>query len=78
MVIPWIGFPLGELLKRVEPTSRARLPPPESLSSRMGSQLECRAKRQGAVSCARLDRESMIRALAGPDVFEVERHAEGR
>ena len=24
MVIPWIGFPLGELLKRVEPTSRAR------------------------------------------------------
>ena len=24
MVIPWIGFPLRELLKRVEPTSRAR------------------------------------------------------
>ena len=24
MVIPWIGFPLGELLKRVEPTARAR------------------------------------------------------
>jgi sulfoxide reductase catalytic subunit YedY len=24
MVIPWIGFPLGELLKRVEPTSSAR------------------------------------------------------
>jgi len=24
MVIPWLGFPLGELLKRVEPTSRAR------------------------------------------------------
>jgi sulfoxide reductase catalytic subunit YedY len=24
MVIPWIGFPLGDLLKRVEPTSRAR------------------------------------------------------
>jgi sulfoxide reductase catalytic subunit YedY len=24
MVIPWNGFPLGELLKRVEPTSRAR------------------------------------------------------
>jgi sulfoxide reductase catalytic subunit YedY len=23
MVIPWIGFPLGELLKRVEPTARA-------------------------------------------------------
>jgi sulfoxide reductase catalytic subunit YedY len=24
MVIPWLGFPLGELLKRVGPTSRAR------------------------------------------------------
>jgi sulfoxide reductase catalytic subunit YedY len=24
MVIPWIGFPLGNFLKRVEPTSRAR------------------------------------------------------
>jgi sulfoxide reductase catalytic subunit YedY len=24
MVIPWIGFPLGDLLKRVEPTSRAK------------------------------------------------------
>jgi sulfoxide reductase catalytic subunit YedY len=24
MVIPWIGFPLGELIKRVEPTSRAK------------------------------------------------------
>ncbi|MBF0428509.1 MAG: protein-methionine-sulfoxide reductase catalytic subunit MsrP [Magnetococcales bacterium] len=24
MVIPWIGFPLGELLKRFEPTSKAR------------------------------------------------------
>ncbi|WP_426153575.1 protein-methionine-sulfoxide reductase catalytic subunit MsrP [Pseudomonas sp. DC3000-4b1] len=24
MVIPWLGFPLAELLKRVEPTSRAR------------------------------------------------------
>jgi sulfoxide reductase catalytic subunit YedY len=24
MVIPWIGFPLGALLKRLEPTSRAR------------------------------------------------------
>jgi sulfoxide reductase catalytic subunit YedY len=24
MVIPWLGFPLGELLKRVEPTSRAK------------------------------------------------------
>src|SRR6059058_3421503 len=24
MVIPWVGFPLGDLLKRVEPTSRAR------------------------------------------------------
>jgi methionine sulfoxide reductase catalytic subunit len=24
MVIPWIGFPLGALLKRVEPTARAR------------------------------------------------------
>ena len=24
MVIPWVGFPLGELLKRVEPTSSAR------------------------------------------------------
>ena len=24
MVIPWIGFPLGDLLRRVEPTSRAR------------------------------------------------------
>jgi sulfoxide reductase catalytic subunit YedY len=24
MVIPWIGFPLGELLKRVEPTSAAK------------------------------------------------------
>jgi len=24
MVIPWIGFPLGSLLKRVEPTSKAR------------------------------------------------------
>jgi sulfoxide reductase catalytic subunit YedY len=24
MVIPWIGFPLGELLKRVEPTSKAK------------------------------------------------------
>lgn len=24
MVIPWLGFPLGELLKRFEPTSRAK------------------------------------------------------
>ncbi len=24
MVIPWLGFPLGDLLKRVEPTSAAR------------------------------------------------------
>src|SRR4029079_1195646 len=24
MVIPWIGFPLGELLKRVEPTEKAK------------------------------------------------------
>ena len=24
MVIPWLGFPLGELLKQVEPTSRAK------------------------------------------------------
>src|SRR5437868_8348050 len=24
MVIPWVGFPLADLLKRVEPTSRAR------------------------------------------------------
>ena len=24
MVIPWIGFPLGELLKKVEPTSKAK------------------------------------------------------
>jgi methionine sulfoxide reductase catalytic subunit len=24
MVIPWVGFPLGDLLKRVEPTSRAK------------------------------------------------------
>ena len=24
MVIPWVGFPLGDLLKRFEPTSRAR------------------------------------------------------
>jgi sulfoxide reductase catalytic subunit YedY len=24
MVIPWIGFPLGELIKRLEPTSKAR------------------------------------------------------
>ncbi len=24
MVIPWVGFPLGELLKRFEPTSRAK------------------------------------------------------
>ena len=24
MVIPWLGFPLGELLRRVEPTSRAK------------------------------------------------------
>ena len=24
MVIPWLGFPLGGLLKRVEPTSRAK------------------------------------------------------
>lgn len=24
MVIPWLGFPLGELVKRVEPTSRAK------------------------------------------------------
>jgi sulfoxide reductase catalytic subunit YedY len=24
MVIPWLGFPLGDLLKRVEPTSKAK------------------------------------------------------
>ena len=24
MVIPWVGFPLGDLLKRVEPTSKAK------------------------------------------------------
>lgn len=24
MVIPWLGFPLGDLLKRAEPTSRAK------------------------------------------------------
>ena len=25
MVVPWVGFPLGDLLKQFEPTSRARL-----------------------------------------------------
>ena len=24
MVIPWLGFPLGDLIKRIEPTSRAK------------------------------------------------------
>jgi methionine sulfoxide reductase catalytic subunit len=24
MVIPWIGFPLADLIKRVEPTSQAK------------------------------------------------------
>jgi sulfoxide reductase catalytic subunit YedY len=24
MVIPWVGFPLGEVLKRIEPTSKAK------------------------------------------------------
>src|SRR5437899_12700775 len=24
MVIPWLGFPLGELIKRLKPTSRAK------------------------------------------------------
>ena len=24
MVVPWVGFPLGDLIRRVEPTSRAR------------------------------------------------------
>jgi sulfoxide reductase catalytic subunit YedY len=24
MVIPWVGFPLGDLIRRVEPTSRAK------------------------------------------------------
>src|SRR5258708_24283206 len=24
MVIPWIGFPLGDLIKRLEPTSKAK------------------------------------------------------
>ena len=24
MVVPWVGFPLGELVRRVEPTSRAK------------------------------------------------------
>jgi sulfoxide reductase catalytic subunit YedY len=31
MVIPWVGFPLGELLERVEPTSRAKFVAFESL-----------------------------------------------
>ena len=24
MVIPWVGFPLGEFLKKLEPTSKAK------------------------------------------------------
>ena len=24
MVVPWVGFPLGDLLKRFEPTSKAK------------------------------------------------------
>ena len=46
MVIPWLGFPLAELVKRVEPTSRARyvafttLFDPEQLPGQKSSVLE--------------------------------------
>jgi sulfoxide reductase catalytic subunit YedY len=46
MVIPWVGFPLGDLLKRFEPTSRARyvafetILDPEHLSGQRRAVLE--------------------------------------
>jgi sulfoxide reductase catalytic subunit YedY len=46
MVIPWVGFPLGELVRRLEPTSRAKyvafttLFDPEQLSGQRDSVLE--------------------------------------
>ena len=46
MVIPWLGFPLGELIKRVEPTSRAKyvafttLFDPEQMPEQDGSALD--------------------------------------
>ena len=45
MVIPWLGFPLGELVRAVEPSSRARyvafttLLDPEQLPEQDGSTL---------------------------------------
>ena len=46
MVIPWIGFPLGDLLKRFKPTSRARyvqfttLHDPQQMPGQRGSVLD--------------------------------------
>ncbi len=46
MVIPWLGFPLGDLLKRFEPTSRAKyvaftsLFDPEQMPGQHGSTLD--------------------------------------
>jgi sulfoxide reductase catalytic subunit YedY len=45
MVIPWVGFPLGDLLKRVEPTSKAKyvafttLLRPSEMPGQMGESL---------------------------------------
>jgi sulfoxide reductase catalytic subunit YedY len=45
MVIPWVGFPLGDLLKRVEPTSKAKyvafttLLRPSEMPGQMGDSL---------------------------------------
>jgi methionine sulfoxide reductase catalytic subunit len=45
MVIPWVGFPLGDLLKRVEPTSKAKyvafttLLRPSEMPGQMGASL---------------------------------------
>ena len=46
MVIPWVGFPLGDLLRRVEPTSRAKyvqlttLLDPEQMPEQAGQVLD--------------------------------------
>jgi len=46
MVVPWVGFPLGDLLKRFEPTSKARyvrfetLHRPEEMRGQRGGSLE--------------------------------------
>ena len=45
MVIPWVGFPLGDLLKRVEPTAKAKYVAFETLLRPVGDAGPARRRR---------------------------------